>query len=78
MTGEIFERVCLAIEETAAVGEIGEDSLLKEELGLDSLSLVSVIVGLESMYGIEFDEGDLDPEALTDVKSLVKLVEKSL
>ena len=51
---------------------------LKEELGLDSLSLVSVIVGLESMYGIEFDEGDLDPEALTDVKSLVKLVEKSL
>ncbi len=59
-------------------GEIGvnmEDNL-KTDIGLDSLSLVGVIVGIEEKLGIMFDESDLDPVQLQTVKDLVMLAEK--
>ena len=47
---------------------------LKEDLGLDSLSLVGVIVGLEEAFGITFDDGDLDPERLVTVQNILDLM----
>lgn len=51
---------------------------IKEDCGLDSLSLVSVIVHLEDDLGNEFDDGDLDPAELLTVGDVVKLTEKYL
>lgn len=52
---------------------LNEDSLLKEECGLDSLSLVALIVALEERLGICFDESDLDPQQLTTWGDLLVL-----
>ncbi|MCI8596738.1 MAG: hypothetical protein HFE35_08030 [Clostridia bacterium] len=51
---------------------------IKEDCGLDSLSLVSVIVGLEEELGGEFDDADLDPAELITVENLITLTEKYL
>ena len=51
---------------------------IKEDCGLDSLSLVSVIVGLEETLGNEFDDSDLEPAELITVGNIIKLTEKYL
>lgn len=73
---DIFQKVAEVISETVGGENIVEEQLLKEDIGLDSLSLVSVVVGLEEKFGIEFNESDLDPVKILQVKDLIKLVEK--
>lgn len=73
---DIFQRVAEVIAETVGCEEVSAEQLLKEDIGLDSLSLVSVVVGLEEKFGVEFQESDLDPSEIAQVKDLVKLVEK--
>ena len=51
---------------------------IKEDCGLDSLSLVSVIVGLEETLGKEFDDSDLEPAELITVGNIIMLTEKYL
>lgn len=55
--------------------EIEGDDDLKNE-GIDSLSLVMLVAGLEELFSIEFNEVDLDPEKLCSLDDLVNLVEK--
>ncbi len=73
---DIFRNV-----EEVIIDAVGGDSItaeleLKTDIGLDSLSLVAVIVGLEEKFGIEFDESDLDPSKIIRVQDLVELVGK--
>lgn len=49
---------------------------LKGDLGIDSLSLVELVVDLEERFNIEFDESDLDPANLKTVGSIYSLVDK--
>lgn len=49
---------------------------LKGDLGIDSLSLVELVVDLEEHFNIEFDESDLDPANLKTVGSIYSLVDK--
>lgn len=78
MNGTIFEKVCECLNAVLPCGQIEEGDELKKDLGLDSLSLVSVIVGLEDSFNILFDDSDLDPGLLITVKNLVSLVGKHL
>lgn len=73
---EIFEKVKECICGVTVACEIEEGSLLKKDIGLDSLSLVSVIIALEDIYGITFDDSDLDPAMLVTVRNLMTIVEK--
>lgn len=49
---------------------------LKEDLGLDSLRLVELMVELEEALGIQWEESDLDPAALTTVGDVYRLADK--
>lgn len=61
-----------------AVGaELKEDCPLKE-CGLDSLSLVAVIVGIEETFGFFFSDDDLNPENLVTLNDLMEITEKYL
>lgn len=62
----------------AAEIDAEETDRLKEDCGLDSLSLVSVVVALEEAAGVTFDDGDLDPATLRTVRDLITLAEKYL
>ena len=73
---DIFRNVEQVISETVGGDSITAELELKTDIGLDSLSLVAVIVGLEEKFGIEFDESDLDPSKIIRVQDLVELVGK--
>lgn len=51
-----------------------KESRLKEDLGFDSLSIVQLIVEIEEMFAIEFEESDLDPQELETVEDVYALV----
>lgn len=56
--------------------EIKKSTILKEDLGFDSLKMVQLIVSLEEAFNFEFSESDLDPEKLITVADLYTLVER--
>ena len=55
--------------------ELSEYEELRDS-GVDSLSLVLLITGLEEVFGIQFNEDDLDPDKLVTLSDLVELVGK--
>jgi acyl carrier protein len=63
---------------TTAGLDIAMQTLLKEDLGLDSLRLVQIMVAIEDKYGIEFEVEDLDPRAFERIADLVALAEKTI
>ena len=65
----------IARENTGA--ELAEGVCLKE-CGLDSLSLVAVIAGIEESFGFFFRDDDLQPDNLTTLEALVQLTENYL
>lgn len=59
------------------VDEVNARSRLREDLGMDSVSLVDLMVELESLYGVWFDP--LDPQlgrAFDSIQTLALFVEK--
>lgn len=51
-------------------------STLQDDLGLDSLLMVTLILELEEELNIELDESDMNPFDLLTVDDAVKLAEK--
>lgn len=49
---------------------------LKDDMGFDSISVVSLLLELEEQFDIAFDESEMDPSELNTVNDLIKLVEK--
>ena len=64
----------IALEQTGVELTDGE---LKSS-GLDSLSLVVLIAGIEDGFGITFKDDDLAPENITTLSRLVELTGKYL
>lgn len=74
-----IKRMQAALERvTGLTVALAENGRLKEDLGLDSLSLVALVVELEEEFNILFDEGDLNPDQLLRAGDLAALLEKYL
>ena len=71
---EIFEKISEILCELSGIKE-PEDNL-KEDLALDSLSMVTLLFEIEEIFEIELDESDMNPFDLNTVEDAVKLVEK--
>jgi acyl carrier protein len=52
-----------------------DDTRLKEDLGIDSLRLVELIVALEDIFFVLFDENNLSPDRLSTVEDIYQLLE---
>jgi acyl carrier protein len=50
--------------------ELSPDTLLVEELGLDSMSVLELLMDLEERLGIEIDSDRLEPEHLATIGGL--------
>ena len=70
----IKEKIVQIAEETIGVSLQGIEGL--QECGVDSLSLVTLIVSIEEAFNISFADDDLNPDTLRTVSSLVGLTEK--
>ena len=60
-----------------SIDEIQSEDMLKS-LGIDSLLLVELIITIEEVFNITFDQSDLNPERLITVKSIVDLAIKNI
>lgn len=58
--------------------EIKESDSLKDDVGVDSLTMVSLIISIENHFGVEFEDSDLSFENLETVGSLLAMLEKYL
>jgi len=67
----IVERLFLDI----APGDIETDEALSE-YGVDSFLLLELIVALEEMFEIQFEQADITSETLRSVSSLMELIKQ--
>ena len=72
----IKERIVKIAEETIDA-YLEEDEPLMES-GVDSLSLVTLVVSIEEAFSVAFLDDDLQPENLRTLSSLISLTEKYL
>lgn len=73
---EIKERIVKIAEET--IGAYLEEDEPLMESGVDSLSLVTLVVSIEEAFGVAFLDDDLQPKNLRTLSSLISLTEKYL
>lgn len=72
----VFEEVKKILSKLSGIEDITSKNKLQTDLGLDSLNLVTLLLEIEEVFGIELNESDMNPFELTDVESVVWLVEK--
>ena len=73
---QIFEKISEILCELSGIKEIKPEDDLKEDLALDSLSMVTLLLEIEETFEVQLDESDMNPFDLNTVEDAVKLVEK--
>ena len=58
--------------------DLAEESRLFEDLGLDSTSVIELLMSLENSIDLEIDPDSLEPEVFMTVRSLADYIEASL
>lgn len=70
------EKVLDILKELSGKTQIGEEDSLLDDVGFDSLGMITLLVELEDQLLIQLDESDMDPLALVTVQDVICLVEK--
>jgi acyl carrier protein len=74
---ELLDHVRLAL--TAVLNrdlpDLSEESRLFEDLGLDSTSVIELLMSLETSINLEIDPDSLEPEVFMTVRSLADYIE---
>ena len=70
----MVERLFLKIKPES----IPEDAALMKALGVDSVAVLEMVVGLEELYGISFEDEEFDIEVFRTVKSIADFVRAKL
>lgn len=72
MEEKIKEILC----ELSGEESVENSSDLQGDLSLDSLMMVTMLVEIEEVFGIELDEVDMNPFDLSTVQSVIDMVAK--
>ena len=72
----IEEKVKVILCELSGEESIENSSTLQGDLALDSLMMVTMLVEIEEVFGIELDEIDMNPFDLSTVQSIIDMVAK--
>lgn len=70
----IVERCFLSI----SPDDIGDDDSLMDSVGLDSVQILEVVVGLEEIFGITFEDTDFNLENFLSVNAISNYVRDRL
>lgn len=54
--------------------EIENDKSLMEDYGIDSFSIMEIVVGLEELYGIKFEPGEFQLSLFKSIDSIAEFV----
>lgn len=58
--------------------DIGDDDVLAETLGVDSVALFQIVAGLEEAFEISFEEEDFQAERFETVRAIAEVVREKL
>lgn len=72
----ITNRVLIILKELSGLDDILIEDNLQNDLGLDSITMVTLLLEIEEEFRITLDESDMNPFDLTTVADVVVLVEK--
>jgi acyl carrier protein len=72
----VCDKVIEILHDLTSSTEISPNSLLKDDLDLDSLGMVTLLVSIEENFEIELDESDMVLSNLIYVQDVVDLVTK--
>ncbi len=70
---ELFNDLMQFVATYAKCASFDVQNSLREDLGIDSLSCVTMLLGLEETFGVELDEDDLDPDLINTVEDIIRL-----
>jgi len=70
----LVERLFLKVEPS----EIEDDARLMETFGVDSVSVFEIVVGLEEVYGLSFEDEEFDIEIFQSVRSISEYVRRKI
>jgi acyl carrier protein len=78
-TYEVLKNILIkTMADSSIVTEnIGIDQDLSD-IGLNSITFIKAIVGIEKAFGIEFDEGNLDFQKFKTIGDIVRYVESKI
>lgn len=74
ITLKVQEIIISALRAEKMANSIGVETRL-DALGLDSLNVVDVLLGLEEEFGIAVDDEEIEPETVETIASLVDFVQ---
>lgn len=72
----ITNRVLIMLQELSGLDDILIEDNLQNDLGLDSITMVTLLLEIEEEFRITLDESDMNPFDLITVADVVVLVEK--
>ena len=70
----IEEKIKDILRELSGEESVENDSRLQEDLALDSLMMVTMLIEIEDVFGIELDESDMNPFELNTAQSVIDMV----
>ena len=73
---DIKEKVIDILSELSGKKSVEVDESLQGNLGFDSILMVTMLVQIEDVFGIELNESDMNPFDLKTVQSVIDLVDK--
>lgn len=73
---EIFNKVKNILSELTTSSSIETNDELQNDLGLDSIRLVTLLIMIEETFEITLEESDMNPFDLIKVSDIINLVEK--
>lgn len=76
---KIFDRVKILLEpwidDISVTDEINEETNMLSELGIDSVGVLQLILGIEQEYGIRINDYELDSEFLSRIGNIINMIE---
>ena len=73
---DIKEKVKDILSELSGKESVEIEESLQGDLGFDSILMVTMLVQIEDVFGIELNESDMNPFDLKTVQSVIDLVDK--
>lgn len=70
----IYDKVVDIIKEEFKVDNISENTIIREDLGTDSIGLLELVMAIEDEFDIEISDENLDN--IVTVKDIVDNIEK--
>lgn len=75
---KLKEIICNIAKNEMCINDINDETLLIDDLGFDSVQIVSLIIEIESTFDVMIDDANLDIKTLSQYALLRNMVERTV